>query len=50
MSARHIGLIANDTKPGARELVESLLEAFAKHPVEVLLETRTAQLICTIWQ
>ena len=45
MSARHIGLIANDGKPGAPELVRELAAAFARHALPVTMEARTAQLI-----
>jgi NAD+ kinase len=45
MSARHLGLIANDTKPGARELVEALLRAFREHPVQLHLDHRAGRLI-----
>jgi NAD+ kinase len=45
MPARQIGLIANDGKPGAPELVRELTAAFAKHQLPVRLEARTAELI-----
>ncbi len=45
MSARHIGLIANDSKPGARELVAALVHEFAAHPVALHLDQRAARLI-----
>jgi NAD+ kinase len=46
MSAtRHIGIIANDSKPGARELVLSLLREFSGHPVQLHLDHRSAQLV-----
>ncbi len=45
MSARHLGLIANDSKPGARELVAALVREFAAHPVELHLDHRAARLI-----
>jgi NAD+ kinase len=45
MSARHLGLIANDSKPGARELVAALVSEFAAHPVALHLDRRTAKLI-----
>ncbi len=45
MSARHIGLIANDSKPGARELVAALVHEFGPHPVELHLDHRAARLI-----
>jgi NAD+ kinase len=46
MPARQIGLIANDGKPGAPELVRQLMDAFASHRLPVRLEARTAELIC----
>jgi NAD+ kinase len=45
MSARQIGLIANDGKPGAAALVRELVTAFAAHRLPVRLEAHTAQLI-----
>ena len=45
MSARHLGLIANDSKPGARDLVAALVREFAAHPVELHLDHRAAKLI-----
>ena len=45
MSARHIGLIANDSKPGAHELVAALVHEFAAHPVALHLDERAARLI-----
>ena len=45
MSARHLGLIANDSKPGARELVAALAGEFAAHPVTLHLDRRAAKLI-----
>ena len=45
MSARHLGLIANDSKPGARELVAALVSEFAVHPVTLHLDRRAAKLI-----
>ncbi len=45
MPARQIGLIANDGKAGAGELVRELLAAFATHGLPVRLEARTAELI-----
>lgn len=45
MSARHLGLIANDSKPGARELVAALVQEFAAQPVELHLDHRAARLI-----
>ena len=45
MSARHLGLIANDRKSGARELVAALVSEFAAHPVTLHLDHRAAKLI-----
>ncbi len=45
MSARHLGLIANDSKPGARELLAALVSEFAPHPVQLHLDHRAARLI-----
>ena len=45
MPARHLGLIANDTKPGARELVAALVGEFGRHPVRLRLDHRAAGLI-----
>ena len=45
MPARHLGLIANDSKPGARELVAALVREFAAHPVELDLDHRAARLL-----
>ena len=45
MPARQIGLIANDGKPGAPELVRALVAAFAQHRLPVRLEAHTAHLI-----
>lgn len=42
---RHIGLIANDGKPGAREVVQSLVREFAKHPVQLHLDNRAGRLV-----
>ena len=42
---RHLGLIANDAKPGARELVHTLAREFRRHHVQVHLDHRTADLI-----
>ncbi len=42
---RHLGLIANDAKPGARELVQTLVREFRRHHVQVHLDHRTAGLI-----
>jgi NAD+ kinase len=40
-----LGLIANDSKPGARELVHTLVREFRRHLVQVHLDHRTAGLI-----
>ena len=46
MSAtRHIGIIANDTKPGARELILALTHEFSGHPIQLHLDRRSARLI-----
>ncbi len=45
MSARHLGLIANDSKPGARDIVAALVSEFAAHPVTLHLDRRAAKLI-----
>jgi NAD+ kinase len=45
MSARQIGLIANDGKPGAPELVRELVAAFAQRGLPLHLESETAELI-----
>ena len=45
MPARQLGLIANDSKPGARELVAALVREFAAHPVQLHLDHRTARLL-----
>jgi len=45
MSARHLGLIANDSKPGARELLADLVREFAPHPVALHLDHRAARLL-----
>ncbi len=45
MPARHLGLIANDSKPGARDLVAALVAAFAAHSVELHLDRRAAGLL-----
>jgi NAD+ kinase len=42
---RHIGLIANDSKPGARELVHSLAREFRRHHMQVHLDHRASGLI-----
>jgi NAD+ kinase len=45
MPARHLGLIANDSKPGARELVVALVREFGKHDVQLHLDHRAGRLI-----
>ena len=45
MPARHLGLIANDSKPGARELLAALVREFAAHPVQLHLDHRAAGLL-----
>lgn len=45
MSARPFGLIANDRKPGARELTRDLFREFTQHGRSVMLESATARLI-----
>jgi len=45
MPARHLGLIANDSKPGARELLESLVRDFAAHPVQLHFDHRAGGLL-----
>ncbi len=45
MPARCIGLIANDGKPGAPELVRELVAAFAAHHLPVVCEAHTAGLL-----
>jgi NAD+ kinase len=42
---RHLGLIANDTKPGARELVQVLVREFQKRQVQIHLDHRAGRLI-----
>jgi NAD+ kinase len=44
-TTRHIGIIANDTKPGARELVLALIADFSGHPVQLHLDHHAAGLI-----
>ena len=44
MSARCFGLIANGSKPRARELVEDLAREFEQHGIAAKFETRTAAL------
>jgi NAD+ kinase len=45
MSARPFGLIANDRKPGARELTRDLCGEFTRHGRSVVLEATTARLV-----
>ena len=45
MPARHLGLIANDSKRGAHELLAALVREFAAHPVELHLDHRAARLL-----
>ena len=47
MPARHLGLIANDSKPGARELLAALVREFAAHPVQLHFDHRAARLLGT---
>jgi NAD+ kinase len=47
MSVRPFGLIANDSKPGARELTGDLCQEFARHGRTIILEATTASLIGT---
>lgn len=42
---RHLGLIANDTKPGARELVQLLVREFQKRQIQLHLDHRAGRLI-----
>lgn len=42
---RHLGLIANESKPGARELVHALAREFRRHHIQVHLDHRTGGLI-----
>lgn len=44
-TTRHIGIIANDSKPGAREVVLGLMEAFAHKPVQIHIDHRSGRLI-----
>ena len=44
-TTRHIGIIANNTKPGARELILSLMSEFARHPVQLHLDYRASELV-----
>lgn len=45
MSPRHLGLIANDGKPGAAELVSEIVAALERAKLAFTLEARTAALI-----
>jgi NAD+ kinase len=45
MPARHLGLIVNDSKPGAQELLTALVREFTPHPVQLLLDHRAARLL-----
>ena len=45
MSLRRIGLIANDSKAGAKELATGIARAFDRHGMSPLLDSRTAELI-----
>ena len=45
MPARHLGLIANDSKPGARELLAALVREFARHPVQLHFDHRAGGLV-----
>jgi NAD+ kinase len=42
---RQLGLVANDSKPGARELVHSLVREFRRHHIAALLDRPTAALV-----
>ena len=44
-TTRHIGIIANDGKSGARELVRSLMAALVHHPVQLHLDHRSGKLV-----
>ncbi len=44
-TTRHIGIIANNSKPGARELVLALMAEFAHHPIQLHLDHRASGLI-----
>ena len=44
-TTRHIGIIANDTKPGARELVRTLMASLSCHPVQIHLDHHASKLI-----
>ena len=45
MSLRRIGLIANDSKAGAKELATEIARAFERSGMSPLLDSRTAELI-----
>jgi NAD+ kinase len=45
MPARHLGLIANDGKPGARELLQALVREFGRHPVQLHFDHRAGRLM-----
>ncbi len=45
MSQFRLGLIANDSKPGAAELARDIQLAFHRHGIEPMLDARTAELI-----
>ena len=45
MSQLRIGLIANDTKPGAQQLTTDIAREFALHGITPMLDSRTAELI-----
>ena len=45
MSLRRIGLIANDAKPGAKELTHDIARAFESRGITPMLDARTAELI-----
>ena len=42
---RHLGLIANDTKAGARELVQALVREFQRRQIQLHLDHRAGRLI-----
>ncbi len=44
-TTRHIGIIANDSKPGARELVLGLMQALSRHDVQIHIDHRAGRLI-----
>ncbi len=45
MSARQLGLIANDSKDGARELLDALVREFRRHPVQLHFDRRAGRLV-----